>query len=54
MPAGAAEGVHEVITDDGEDGLTVAFWICKMLGCKLLGFEGDKVPGELVCGKGVG
>ena len=25
--AGATDGVHEVITDNGEDGLTVPVWI---------------------------
>ena len=54
VPTGTADGVHDDITDNGEDGRTVVVWICKLLGRKLLSFEGEKVPGELVCGKYVG
>ena len=53
VPTGNADGVHDDITESAEDGLTVVVWICKLLGRKLLSFEGGKVPGELVCGKQV-
>ena len=51
VPKGTAD---VAATGSGDDGLTVVVWICKLLGRKLLSFEGGKVPGELVCGKQVG
>ena len=50
VPRDAADGVYDDITDDGKDGLTVPIWICKLLGF----VDGEKLPGELVCGREVG